>query len=243
MNPRILHTAAASLALLALAGCGGDDGDGEATEAPAVATTPTTTTLSKEEFLSQGDAICAEVNAALGTVGTAEGTETAALVEQEADLYTGMVDRLRALGTPDDSSGYPEFIAAADELAEAEDKAALAAAREDDVALQNAEGEVSSAFASFQAAAGDYGFEDCGSGPSTPAAGAGSGASVEAEGEEAIEGEAEVEAAPEAEEEAAPEETGGAGTEAGGGAEAGGGTGTGGESGSGGGGSGGIGPG
>lgn len=242
MNARILHTAAASLALIVvLAGCGGG-GDDDSTETTAVATTPTTTTLGKEEFISQGDAICAEVNAAIGTVGTAEGTEAAALVEQEADLYSGMVDRLRSLGTPDDSSGYPEFIAAADDLAEAEGSAALAAAREDSVALQNAEADVSSAFSTFQAAAEEYGFEDCGNPPSAPAASGGAGGTVEEEGAEAIEEEAEVEAEPEVEEEAAPEETGGAGTEAGGGAEAGGGTETGGGSG-GGGESGGIGPG
>ena len=243
MNSRILIITATALALLVLAGCGGD-GDDETTEAPAVATTPAAATLTKEEFLSQGDAICAEVNAALGTVGTAEGTDSTAIVEQEADLYTGMVDRLKSLGTPDDTAGHQEFIAAAEELAEAEDSAGLAAAREDDVARQNAEADVSSAFASFQEAAEEYGFEECGNPPSPPAAaGAAAGAPVEGEGEVIEEGEGEVEAAPEVEEEVAPEETGGA--EAGGEAEGGGGTGAGGgtDAGGGGGSAGGIGPG
>ncbi len=244
MIARLPYIATLSIAMLAWAGCGGDGDDGDTTEAPAVATTPTTTTLSKADLISQGDAICAEVNAAIGTVAGAAETDSAARVEQEADLYTGMVDRIKALGTPDEAAGYPEFIAAAEDLAEAEDSAGLAAAREDNVALQNAEADVSSAFTAFQSAAADYGFEECGTAPSAPVAGGEAGAPAEEEAGEAIEEEAgEVEAAPEAEEEAAPAETGGAGTEAGGGAEAGGGTGAGGGSGAGGGGSGGIGPG
>jgi uncharacterized membrane protein YgcG len=237
MNARLLSMLALALAMLIVTGCGGDDDD-EPTEAAPVATTPTTT-LTKEELLTQGDAICAEVNAAIGTVGTAD-TESAALVEQEADLYSGMVDRLKALGIPDEASGYEEFIAAAEGLAEAEEDAGLAAAREDSVALQNAQSDVSSAFTAFQEAAGEYGFEECGNAPSAPAA-AGAGAPTEAEGE-AVEEEGEVEAAPEEEAEVAPEEAGGAG--AGGGAEAGGGSEAGGGTESGGGGSaGGIGPG
>jgi len=224
------------LVALAIAGCGGDD-DGDSTAAPPVETIEATTALSKEELLAQGDAICAEVNAAVGTVGsTSSATAQAA---QVADLYNGMVERLKGLGAPsDDSTGYPEFIAAAEELAQAESDAGLAAERGEEEA--SAESEASSALASFQSAATAYGFEQCGEAPSAPVPGT---AGEEAGGEEAPEA-GEEEVAPEVEEEVAPETGGGAVEEegAGGGAGVGGGTG-GGSEGSGGGSSGGIGPG
>ncbi len=228
------YSGALALAVLAIAGCGGDDGDD--TTAP-VAPVETTAALSKEELVAQGDAICAEVNAAVGTLAS---SDAAGAATQAAGLYSGMVERLVELGAPsDDSSGYPEFIAAAEGLAQAESDVELAAERGEDAALVSAETEASSALASFQSAATSYGFEQCGEGPSAPVPGSG----VPAESEtESPDGEEEIEETPEEEVEVAPEtEAGGAGTGAGGGAEAGGGTG-GGES-SGGGGSGGIGPG
>jgi len=238
MKARIWLPLVLALGILGAAGCGGGD-DGEETVAPA--TEATTAALTKEELLTQGDAICAEVNAAVGTVSST-ASAGAAQVAQEADLYGGMVERLKALGTPDEATGYEEFIGAADALAKAESDAALAAARGDSAGLQAAQSESSAALSSFQSAAQAYGFEDCGEEPSAPSTttGAGSG-SGEAEGGEGFE-----EAAPEGEVEEVTPETGGAGTaeeEAGGGAGTGGGTSGGGtESGSGGG-SGGIGPG
>jgi hypothetical protein len=224
--------ALAALAFLA-AGCGGGD---ESTTAPAVAPpAETPSALSKEELIAQGDAICAEVNAAVGTLAS---TDAAGQDGQAADLYSGMVERLKELGAPsDDTAGYPEFIAAAEALAQAENDVGLAAEQGEEAALVAAESEASSALSSFQSAAVSYGFERCGEGPNAPVPGAAAG---EGSAEEPVEGEEE--AAPE-EEEAAPEaEAGGAGTGAGGGAEAGGGTpGGGGEAG--GGSSGGIGPG
>jgi hypothetical protein len=237
MKARAWLAMVSALALL-VTGCGGDDDE---TTAPSVATTPTTPTLSKDELIEQGDAICGEVNAAVGTVASGD-SEAAAQVAQEADLYEGMVERLKGLGTPDDTTGYEEFIGAADALAQAQSDAALAAARGDTTALQAAESDASSALASFQSAADAYGFEECGEEPSAPATSAGTTSPAEAEGAEAPEEEAAPEAAPE--EEVAPE-TGGAGSaEEGGGAGAGdGGTEGGGTESSGGGGSGGIGPG
>lgn len=230
---RIVATALA-LAALAVAGCGGGD---ETTESTPTTTTATTA-LTKQELIAQGDAICAEVNAAVGGVGTGSGSEAGGAAGQVANLYVGMVESLKRLGTPQEAAGYAEFSSAADELSKAEGEVKLAAERGDAAALETAESNASAALASFQSEAQAYGFEACTEGPSavTPAAGE--------EGSEEPSGGVEEEAAPE-EAEAAPE-TGGAGTEAGGGAEAGGG-GTGGGAGGGaeggGGSSGGIGPG
>ena len=178
----------------------------------------------------------------MGTVSSTAGEDTAARVAQEADLYGGMVERLKDLGAPaEEGAGYSEFLTAAEELDQAESDAQLAAERGEEGALSEAESSAASALSSFQEAAESYGFEDCSEAPRAPTT---APPGEEAGGEESGEGEIE-EATPE-EVEAAPEEGGGAvEEEAGGGAAAGGGGG-GTETpsgGGGGGGSGGIGPG
>lgn len=206
MRLRYPLLAAFCLALPALAGCGGGGG-GESTESTAK-TVAAPQEISKADLISQGDAICAEVNAAVGTVG-ANSSESSSEVGQVADIYTGLVDSLKGLGTPEDGTGYPEFIAAAEALAKAEGEAKLAEERGDSVALSEAESRAAEALASFQSEASSYGFEKCSEGPSAPTPTAPAEAEeggVEAEPEVSEEAEVE-EAAPE---EVAPE-TGGAG--------------------------------
>jgi hypothetical protein len=211
-KPLILVVLAAALAL---AGCGGGGGD-DTTAAP-VETTEAAPALSKEDLIAQGDAICAEVNAAVGTLGASE-TEASDQVSQAADLYGGMVDRLQALGTPDEAEGYEEFANAADELAQATSDAELASQRGDEEALAAAQEDVSSSLSAFQEAAASYGFEDCAEAPSAPEATIPGDAAAGGEEEVAPEEVAPEEVAPEeaAPEEAAPE-TGGAGGGTGGG--------------------------
>ncbi len=209
MRPRNLSILALLLAALAIAGCGG--GSSDSTTTPT--TTEATTTLTKEELIARGDSICAEVNAAVGTVG--ENTEEgASQVGQVADLYIGMVESLKGIGTPDDTAGYSEFISTGEELAQAESDAKLADERADSEALSEAETRSTTALASFQSAAVSYGFKECGQEAiaPTPAESSESSESEGSEVEEAVEPEAE--AAPEEVEEAAPETGGGAGTEA-----------------------------
>jgi hypothetical protein len=229
--------------VLAFAGCGGG-GDDDSTAAAPVETVEEPAALSKEELVAQGDGICAEVNAAVGTVGSTS-SEASGQAAQVAGLYAGMVERLKGLGAPsDDSAGYAEFIASAEALVQAEDNVKLASEREEgEEALSEAEAEASSALDSFQSAASTFGFEDCAEAPAAPVS---SGAGSEVAGEEAaevIEEEVE-EVAPEEEAEIAPETGGGVVEEesAGGGAGVGGGT-EGGGTGGGGGSSGGVGPG
>jgi uncharacterized membrane protein YgcG len=153
-------------ALLVVSGCGG--GDDSLPETPVL--TPTAespTTLSKDDFISQADGICAEVNAAVGTVD-ASSTDAASAISQKADLYSGMLERIKSLGQPDDDTGLSDFYSAGDDLVQAEDDAKLAAERGDDAALASAESDASSALSSFQSAADAYGFQDCGQGPSAP---------------------------------------------------------------------------
>jgi hypothetical protein len=217
-----------------IAGCGGGDGD-DSTGAETPEITEVTTALSKEELVAQGDAICAEVNAAVGTIGsTSSGVEGQAA--QVAGLYGGMVERLTDLGAPgDDSGGYAEFAAAAQAFAQAEDNVALAAEREENEALSEAETEASSALSEFQSASASFGFDECAEAPAPPAVTSPGEESAAGESSEGVEEEAE-EIAPEEEAEVAPEEGGAPPVEeesAGGGAGVGGGTEGGGSAGSG----------
>jgi hypothetical protein len=206
-----------ALLALAIAGCGG--GGSDETE-----TTPTVeepTALTKGELLTQGDGICAEVNAAVGALSGSETPETTAgeSTEKVANLYLGMVERLQELGTPEgDGAEYAKFMEAAEELAKVEGELKLAAEREDVATIEEKGQEASAALEEFQSQAAIYGFEDCSDEPGLPAVDGSPTTSGETEeGSEVEEGGVEPEyVEPEYEEEAAPEEevapeTGGAG--------------------------------
>jgi len=214
--------ALAVLAALVVAGCGG--GGDETTDTAPVTTTEEPTSLSKAELIEEGDAICAETNAAVGALG-AELSEEAVpeTIEKTANLYVGMVERLQELGTPEDDDGsYAKFMEAAEELAKVEGDIKLAAEREDTVAIGEAAGEAAPALEEFEEQAAVYGFEECSKEPAATTPGTGTETEGEVGGEE-FEGEVEeggVEPEPEyiepeyeepaPEEEVAPE-TGGAG--------------------------------
>jgi hypothetical protein len=187
---------------LLASGCGG--GGGGETTAASTERAETPPALTKQELISQGDAICAEVNTAVGSVGTSAAS-TQAQIEQVSGLYTGMVESIKRLGTPQETAGYSEFIAAAEELAKVEGEAKLAAEREDTEALGEAATKAAPVLEEFQTAAAAYGFEKCSEEPHAPTA-SGPGSGVTPSGEEGSEEEGGVEVAPELEEEVAPEE-------------------------------------
>jgi uncharacterized membrane protein YgcG len=158
MSARTNIGAAIATVAVVAAGCGG--GGDSSTETTA-ATTTNTTTLTKQDLIQQGDGICAEVNAAVGTIDSSSSDESTK-ASQEADLYSGMIDRLKGLGTPDDESGLDAVYNAGDDLVQAEQDAQLAAERNDSAALSTAQADAASALASFQDAASSYGFKECG---------------------------------------------------------------------------------
>jgi hypothetical protein len=148
-----------------LAGCG--SGGGSAQTQIATPTVKTPTSISKAQFVKEGDGICAEVNAALGSLSNST-TSSANVAGQRAALYQGMIERLRGLGTPDDQTGLDQVLSAGDNIVSAEQKAETATTNNDSAALASAESEAASAESSFSSAASSYGFKDCGGGPTTP---------------------------------------------------------------------------
>ena len=216
MRPSKLLSIIAALALvlvaLVAAGCGGGGDDTTESAPTTVEEAPAPT---KEELISQGDAICGEVNKAIGALGVSD-TEVPDQIEQTADLYIGMVESIKRLGTPEEAAGYDEFITVAEELSAVEAETKLASEREDTAALGEAATKSAPILEEFQSVAGDYGFEECSEGPSAPTESTpGSGVTPPAEEEGGIEvapEELEEEVVPEevAPEEVAPE-TGGAG--------------------------------
>jgi hypothetical protein len=221
MRPRHLVLALAALFALALAlaaaGCGGGGGS-ESTTVAHKRKVESAPKLSKAQFISQGDSICAEVNTAIGSVGESE-TEATAQATQTANLYVGLVQSLQQLGQPSETTGYSEFMGAAEELAMVEGEVKKAADDEDLVALEGASQEAVPAVEEFQSQAAVYGFEECSEGPHAPELAPESSTGEELP--EAVEEPGGVEVAPEEEfvpeeeefvpeEEVAPE-TGGAG--------------------------------
>jgi hypothetical protein len=166
---RSRHFFLAPLALLVVAlvvaGCGG--GGGSSTTTTTAKKKTTAPNLSKAGFISQGDAICAEVNTA---VGSTEESAAEALVQttQVANLYTGMVESIQRLGQPTEKDGYSEFMGAAEKLAMVEGDLKKAAEEEDLVAEEESAQEAVPALEEFQQQAAVYGFEACAEGPHAP---------------------------------------------------------------------------
>jgi hypothetical protein len=223
MRSRPLALAPLALLVVALvvAGCGGGGGSSSTTTTTAKKQ-PAAAKLSKAGFISQGDAICAEVNTAIGAVGES-AAESTSQTTQVSNLYVGLVESLRGLGQPSETTGYSEFMGAAEELAMVEGEVKKAADAEEVAALEEASQAAVPAVEEFQQQAAVYGFEECSEGPHAPAVAPESSAEEPREGVEESGGVevAPEEAAPEEEfvpeEEVAPEEvapeTGGAGGE------------------------------
>jgi hypothetical protein len=206
MRLKFLVLALLALLLLALvAGCGGGGSSSTtAAKEPKVEERPK---LSKADFIRQGDEVCAEVNTAVGSVSEAE-TEATSQITQVANLYVGMVQSLQGLGQPSETTGYSDFMGAAEELAKSESEVKSAAEKDNVPLLEEASQLAAPAVEEFQSQAGVYGFEECSEGPHAPVAApeAGGVAPEETLGEEVggVEPAPEEEIVPE--EEAAPEE-------------------------------------
>lgn len=156
---RILLPVAALVILLGLAsGCSGGDDESDA----ATTVTPDAPTesaaASREEVIDDGDAICAEIYAAVNGLD-ASSASPSIRASQRADLYEGMVERLRGLNS--DDAALTDLFAAGRDLVAASEMASESASEGDAVATASYEEDVEEALSDFQAAAADFGFTDC----------------------------------------------------------------------------------
>ncbi|MFM9077875.1 MAG: hypothetical protein ACKORM_06595 [Solirubrobacterales bacterium] len=127
-----------------LAGCGGGDSESD----PVQTDKPTEVVLTQDELIAEADGICAEVNAAIGTINSAEAADATEQAAQRADIYDGLADRLEELGNPSDGSPPTAVISAA---------RALGGSDADEADL-----------ADFQEAADEYGLSTCSEDPEAP---------------------------------------------------------------------------
>ena len=207
MRSRLLVLALPALLALALlaSGCGGGGSSSSTTKKKPKE--ETAAKLTKGQFISQGDSICAEVNTAVGSV-QASAAEPSSQTTQIANLYSGMVQSLQRLGQPTEIDGYSDFMGAAERLAMTENEVKAAAEKENPALVEEASQDAAPALEEFQQQAAVYGFEACSEGPHAPAVAPESSSGAEEVAPEEESGGIEV--APEEEfvpeEEVAPEE-------------------------------------
>jgi hypothetical protein len=142
---------------LILSACGGDSSPEIPITVPTEATTGAAT--SKEAFITQADAICAEANAAIEQFAAAGQGLTEA--DQIATLRQGVVDQVGGLPAPaEDQATLTQFLDGMSAQVAAGQKIALANQRGEDTA--QFEAELDTAKTSTETAAAAYGFTECG---------------------------------------------------------------------------------
>jgi hypothetical protein len=169
---RLLYFPLLALAATALAACGGGGGV-PITSFPAP--TVTTQALTKTDYITKADAICAEANAALGSL---PASDAATLAGQQVDVYQNLVDQLDGLGVPtEDQTTLQQFLSAEKTILENQKSIQLAQQRGDTSGSSQFTSAISAAETEAKTAATSYGFQECGKGavasPGATAPGAG----------------------------------------------------------------------
>jgi hypothetical protein len=142
---------------IVLSACGGDSSPEVSINIPTTGTTASS--LSKEDFITDADTACEEVNTAISQFAASGQGLTEA--DQIADLRSGLVDQLKELGPPEeDRATLDQFTTALQAQVQAGQKIALANERGEDTA--EFETELQTAKDQAAAAAQAYGFQQCG---------------------------------------------------------------------------------
>ncbi len=149
--------------LALLAGCGGDDSPIEPVETTESGTDEQSNELSKADFIAEVDPRCAEASVAIAGLssGTASGN-LALLATQEEAITKGLLQRIRDVAASDDSGALDRYLSALQEQVSLSGRRATAADSADTATYETLGAELAQAKADALAAAGEYGFEDCG---------------------------------------------------------------------------------
>ena len=119
--------------------------------------------LSKEEFQSQANAICAKYQKQLDALGTPSSLdEIPALVDKALVILNKEIDEVGALNPPEElQSDFDKLIAASNETKAAADDLSSAAKAGDQAAVQKALEEGNAASAEADQLAGTLGLDSC----------------------------------------------------------------------------------
>jgi hypothetical protein len=160
---RAFAIAGFALSATALGACGGGDNN---VPLQSYSVPVTTQALTKTDFITKADAICAEANSALGSLPSADA---ATIAGQEADITQNVVDQINALGAPsEDASTLQQYLDAENEVLDNYKKVQLAQARNDTTTLSTLNQAIDAAKARAEASATAYGFQECSKGATAP---------------------------------------------------------------------------
>lgn len=163
---RKLLAATAATALLALGACGGDDADVDtsAEDQSSEAADSSGDTLTKEEFIAEGDTLCAALEMASSqTEPPKDETDYARFLAELAGQGEEASRQFAELNAPEDGEEVQaELVAALDNAVETLKGAAEAAQSGDTVTAEDLVRQASEEGKAADAAAQEYGFEVCG---------------------------------------------------------------------------------
>ncbi len=143
---------------LALSACGGDDAPIEPLSSTTSETTTTGGAITQDEFISSGDARCAEANAAIANLG-----DDSTAIGQELDITQGMLDGLQEIGEGEDPDGsLADFYAALNDEIRVLKQQETAIAEGDSTTVASLEIDLDAAKSEAASAATAYGFQECG---------------------------------------------------------------------------------
>ena len=145
-----------------LTACGGDD-DSDSSAGTTAA--PAASTLTAAEYAEQGNKLCAayEVDAAAAQ-GQADPEDPAAILTENAELFSAMLDELEALQPPEDlAAQHDELIQNGRGIADSFGEMAAATEAGDDAAFQEASEKIEAANEPGNELATELGLTDCAS--------------------------------------------------------------------------------
>jgi hypothetical protein len=149
--------------ILAVSGCGSSSStvSSGASGASGASGTSGSTGLTKAAFIKQADQICAEANSAVDSLSAGTSPDQSFQVSQELDITRSELQSLQALTPPqEDRATLDDFLTAVKNEVDALSRANTAVQSGGDTSA--ADTELASAKQNAEAAATQYGMQDCG---------------------------------------------------------------------------------